>query len=258
MSIETYVARVSWAPRRESAQSCAQRAFALLEALERLDPSFREFWTWSRGRKKVRVPVLANRERVEEIIGRNVNRNDWDRKVIEELGFSTSFVHTLKDCEGAPKGRESLFIRFHCGCYSELSSNSCVMDLPAYPPTSERVLRWEVLAELMRLMLDTMDGDNGLITSRDHRELMNRHIGATEQPVGWLMYFSRQRGTVPPLPAPVRIEPVGEKGALVILTPERLTAANPEHVELGLQVQRLLGKVGLLKHPYRPNRPESG
>src|ERR1051326_7571158 len=85
--VESYCASIGWGPRRESAHECAQRAFAMLEALERLDPCFRDYWTWSRGRKKVRVPVLANREAVEQIIARNVNRDDWDRKVIEELGF---------------------------------------------------------------------------------------------------------------------------------------------------------------------------
>jgi hypothetical protein len=49
---------------------------------------------------------------------------------------------------------------------------------------------------------------------------------------------------------------VGDKGTLVILTPERLTASNPEHVELGRQVRRLLSKAGLLKDPYRAFRPE--
>ena len=254
--IESYFARVSWAPRRESAHSCAQRAFALLEALERLDPAFHDFWTWSRGRKPVRVPVLANREQVEQIISRNVNRNDVDRKVIETLGFHTEFVHQLDDCEDAPKGREAVFIRFHCGCYSEGMANSCSMDLPIYRPTGERVLRWDFLAGLMRTMLEVMDGDNGLITSHAHWQLVNDPPPMTAQPVGWLMYFSRERGTVPPLPAPVRIEPVGDKGTLVILTPERLTASNPEHVELGRQVRRLLSQAGLLKNPYRPPRPE--
>ena len=222
----------------------------MLEALERLDPSLRDFWTWSRGRKKVRVPALTNRERVEELIGRNVNRNDVDRKIIEDLGFSTWFINTLEGCEGAPKGRESLVLRFGCGCYSEWSSNSCSLGLPVYPPTSERVLRWDVLAELMRIMLGTMDGESGIITSHEHWSLVNDHPITTDQPVGWLMYFSRRQGTVPPLPAPVRIEPVGDKGTLVILTPERLTASNAEHVELGRQIRRLLSKAGLLKDPY--------
>jgi hypothetical protein len=69
---------------------------------------------------------------------------------------------------------------------------------------------------------------------------------AKELPVDWLTYFSRDWGTVPPLPAPVRIEPLG-RGMLITLTPERASPDNPEHVELGRQVRALLGKAGLLE-----------
>nr|WP_301340943.1 immunity 52 family protein [Corallococcus carmarthensis] len=64
--------------------------------------------------------------------------------------------------------------------------------------------------------------------------------------VGWVTYFSKQRGTVPPLPAPVRIEPVEDKGTLIVLTPERFTVANPEHVALARRVRELLTRAGLL------------
>ncbi|MDC0714766.1 Imm52 family immunity protein [Stigmatella sp. ncwal1] len=69
--------------------------------------------------------------------------------------------------------------------------------------------------------------------------------------VGWVLYFSRLRGTVPPLPAPVCIEPVEDKGTLVILTPERFTASNPEHVALAARVHELLDRAGLLR-PLQP------
>jgi hypothetical protein len=59
------------------------------------------------------------------------------------------------------------------------------------------------------------------------------------------MYLSRQRGEVPPLPEPVRIEPVEDKGSLVILTPERFTVSNPAHVALADQVRDLLDRAGL-------------
>jgi hypothetical protein len=72
--------------------------------------------------------------------------------------------------------------------------------------------------------------------------------------VGWVTYFSRARGTVPPLPAPVRIEPVEDKGTLVILMPERFTVSNPEHLALAARVQALLDQAGLL-HPLRPFTP---
>jgi hypothetical protein len=49
--------------------------------------------------------------------------------------------------------------------------------------------------------------------------------------------LARLRGEVPPLPALVRIEPVEDRGTLLILTPECFTAANPEHVTLARRVR---------------------
>jgi hypothetical protein len=52
------------------------------------------------------------------------------------------------------------------------------------------------------------------ITSWDHRELLSEE-GRTGTFVGWVTSLSRRRGRVPPLPAPVRIEQVEDKGRCV-------------------------------------------
>ena len=46
--------------------------------------------------------------------------------------------------------------------------------------------------------------------------------------------------------APVRIEPVEDRGTLIILTPERFTVANPEHVALARRVRERLTRAGLM------------
>jgi hypothetical protein len=67
--------------------------------------------------------------------------------------------------------------------------------------------------------------------------------------VGWLTYLSRRQGTLPPLPAPVRIEPVGTLGWLLVLSPELMTASNPEHVTFTSRVRELLDRAGLVERP---------
>jgi hypothetical protein len=69
--------------------------------------------------------------------------------------------------------------------------------------------------------------------------------------LGWATYFSRRRGEVPPLPTPVRVEPVEDKGTLILLTPERFSTANPAHLELAHHVTETLSRAGLLG-PLRP------
>ncbi len=67
------------------------------------------------------------------------------------------------------------------------------------------------------------------------------------------MHFPHSRGQVPLLTAPVRTEPVEDKGTLLILTPERITADNPAHVELAQRVHELLDRARLLG-PIIPSR----
>jgi hypothetical protein len=82
--------------------------------------------------------------------------------------------------------------------------------------------------------------------SRTHRE-MDDSQGNADIWLGWVTYLARHRGTVPPLPAPVRIEPVLDKGTLIVLTHERFTVANPEHVALARRVRELLARAGLMQ-----------
>ncbi|MFY0576639.1 Imm52 family immunity protein [Cystobacter fuscus] len=49
------------------------------------------------------------------------------------------------------------------------------------------------------------------------------------------------------LPPPVRAEPVEDKGTVMVLAPERLSASNPEHLALGRRVQEVLDAKGLLR-----------
>ncbi len=115
----------------------------------------------------------------------------------------------------------------------------------------ERVLTASVMTEVLRAMALAWDPEWGVATSDAHREMAVKELPQPGTFVGWVMYFSRLRGTVPPLPAPVRIEPVEDKGTLVILTPERFTASNPEHVALAARVHELLDRAGLLR-PLQP------
>ncbi|QRK08169.1 immunity 52 family protein [Archangium violaceum] len=100
-------------------------------------------------------------------------------------------------------------------------------------------------------MVLAWEPDWAVAATDDFREQMsrNRYPGTF---VGWLTYYSRQWGEVPALPVPARVEPVEDKGLLVVLSPERLTAANPEHVSLGHRIQGVLEERGLLREVLEP------
>jgi hypothetical protein len=108
-----------------------------------------------------------------------------------------------------------------------------------------------VLAEVLTSMATAWDPDFAMVTSDPMLDLVEKR--KWEVRVGWLTYLSRRLGKVPPLPAPVRIEPVGTLGWLLVLSPERMTASNPEHVAFTARARELLDRAGLVEIPEPPD-----
>ena len=237
---ETYYVGAYWGPRRELPEDCARRTATLLNLLAACDPFLANWYKPAKSLKDARKPPLMPPDvhTLTELFRRGVNR-ERGGPAIEQLGFSFWFGN-------GGVGADSADLRVTCGDYSGANPNSCVMPLPRKGPNAERLITAPVLASVVRSMALAWDADWALATSWDHRELLSKE-GRTGTFVGWVTYLSRRRGTVPPLPAPVRIEPVEDKGTLLVLTPERLTARNPEHVEQGRRVGELLSRVGLMQ-----------
>ncbi len=141
-------------------------------------------------------------------------------------------------------GGDDVWLNFLCGGYWEKANNRCVITPPHKGPATERVLTTAFQTAVLRALATAWDPDWGVAMSHDHREIIEKKC--PDVLVGWGTYLSRRLGRVPPLPAPVRIEPVGELGSLVILTPERFTASNPEHLALAERVRERLDAAGLL------------
>jgi Immunity protein 52 len=244
---ETYYAGAYWGPRKEPPEDCARRTAALLNLLAPCDPFLAHWYEFAKSRKDARkhplmlpyVPTLTG------LFRRGVNREKGG-PVFESLGLSVC-IHN----GGA--AYDAADLRIACGGYSEAVSNSCVLSLPTpgYGPNADRVLTAPVLTNVVRGMSLAWEPDWAVATSSNHRDVLSEK-GRAGTFVGWVTYLSRRRGTVPPLPAPVRIEPVADRGALIILTPERLTASNLEHVELGRRVGELLARADLMQPVIAP------
>lgn len=245
---ETYYAGAYWGPRKESPEECARRTAAFLTLLAPCDPFLANWYKPVRSLKDARkyplmppdVPTLT------ELFRRGVNREKGG-PVFENLGFMFWFGNG-----GLKYDRADLEIT--CGSYAEGISNCCVLVLPTPGLSSiaEQVLTPSVLTGAMRAMALAWEPDWSVAISDQHRDLMKPLRAPGAPYVGWVTYLSRHLGTVPPLPAPVRIEPVEDRGTLIILTPERFTVTNPEHVALAERVRELLDRAGLLK-PKAPS-----
>jgi hypothetical protein len=233
--IESYYAGAYWGARKETPEECARRAEVFLAAIAKLDPAFSRWFEGGRSRKDaLKRPIEPSGEALEKRVRRGRDRQ------FEELGYS------VWAWNGAPDDYDACGFNFNCGSYSEGQFNRCVVNLPTRGPNAERVLSVPVLTNLVRSMVLAWEPDSALATSSMLSDAV-KPTGIADSFVGWIMYFPRSRGSVPPLPAPVRVEPVEDKGTLIVLTPERLTVDNPEHVELAQRVHELLDRAGLLQ-----------
>jgi hypothetical protein len=237
---ETYDACAYWGPRKESAEECAQRAAAFLNVLASCDPLLAN---WNRipkprgrGRKTPLMP--PDLPTLTEAFGRGVNREPGG-PVIEDLGLSVSAYN-----DGS--GDDFATLRMRCGSYARGISNACVLSLPSKGPSADRLITSSMLTKVMRGLVAAWEPDWALAGSLAYR-MRYREPDASPFSLNWLTYLSRRLGRVPPLPTPVRIEPVEDQGTLIILTPERFTMSNPEHVALARRVRELLARAGLIQ-----------
>ncbi|KFA87189.1 Imm52 family immunity protein [Archangium violaceum] len=235
---ETYYAGIYWGGRKDSAEECARRAEAFFHLLSQCDPIYTRWFEQADSRKKA---LQLQFEPTANTFLRFFKRRTYQEG---RDGFML-WVWT-----GHEEGHGGL-ATLRCGSAAEFVPNNCLLYLPKEEPERERVLQADVLAGVLRAMVLAWEPDCGVVTSDDFRDSLSPQ---GDVDLGWWTYFSRRRGEVPPLPEPVRVQPVEDKGTLILLTPERLTASNPEHLALGRHVQQVLSARGLLE-PVVSRRP---
>ncbi|HEX8819487.1 MAG TPA: Imm52 family immunity protein [Archangium sp.] len=238
---EWYYVGAYWGPRKETARECARRAELFFHMLARCDPMFAQWYRGGRGfpRELPGYPVRPEVEEWEQLFLRGRNRTDVGKEVIEHLGFMVHVWNAKK---------ERTRIELHCGEYSPWGAgNTCIIDPPDEGPAAERILSTPVLTEVLTSVATAWDPDFAIVSSTEMVDLVQKR--KREVRVGWLTYLSHRLGKLPPLPAPVRITPVGTLGWLLVLSPERMTANNPEHVSFTTRVRELLDRAGLIERP---------
>lgn len=237
---ETYYAGAYWGPRKESAEECAQRTAHFLTLLAPADPFLAQWYKPTRSQKDARkYPLMPpDLPTLTELFRRGVNREKGG-PVFEELGLSFWFDN------GGPT-RDCAALRITCGDYAGSSPNHCVLTLPWDGPNAARVLTAAVLTQVVRSMAVAWEPDWAFATSYSYEDEYREPASAPFS-LGWVTYLSHRFGRVPLLPAPVRIEPADDKGTLIVLTPERFTMANSDHVTLARRVRELLARAGLMQ-----------
>jgi hypothetical protein len=230
---ESHYVGAYWLARPESVEECARRAEAFFRLLAPCDPLlsrwFRKGWTLEEALQNHFEPSMEAFVRIfsqkkEEYPPGGVRLGVWNGDVNDAVSASV-------DC-----GEASVWV-----------PNSSLVRLPAEGPAAERLFQVSTLCQILRAMVLAWEPEWGVATSGSHRDRVS-DSGSAGTFVGWVTYFSHRRGPIPALPPPVRVEPVEDKGSLIILTPERIST---EHVELARTVTGLLDQAGLIG-PLKP------
>ncbi len=234
---DTHYVGVYWLAREESAESCALRAEEFFRLLAACDPSLTRWF------KKGRTLEEASQHRI------GPGREDILKLFVQqERGSADGFSLSGWNGEATDFAGSSFSLR--CGEPSPWMSNLCLLDLPEEGPTAERLRQVPLIAQVLRAMALAWEPEWGVATSHTQRDTLSES-GEAGTFVGQLLYFSRRRGQVPPLPPPVVVEPVEDQGTLVILSPGRFTPSDPALLELAHTVSERLAQAGLLE-PLQP------
>ena len=147
-----------------------------------------------------------------------------------------------------PVNQEGGMVQLSCGSPSDVVPNLALLYYPSEGPGRRPSCSHSRYSPgVMRAMVRAWEPDWAVAASDDFRDALSQ-TGRPGTFVGWLTYFSRQWGEVPAaLPEPVRVDPVEDKGSLVVLGPEPLFAAHSEHLALGRRVQQFFEERGLLR-----------
>ncbi|CAM4467095.1 Imm52 family immunity protein [Corallococcus exiguus] len=224
---ETYYAGVYWPGRPEPLEAYARRAEALFQRLASTDPSLATWYEQARSRES----ALNSRVSTDALSLQQLFTKTKYQIGEGELSFAA--------WNGSPD--DSSVVNFSCG-----SPVPDAVDLCVWTPAARGLISEHRASQVLKAMVLAWDPQWGVVISDEHRDAVSES-GDAGTFIGWMTYFSRDRGPVPPLPGPVRVEFVENQGTLVILTPERFTLARSDHVALAEEVRAQLQRAGLLE-----------
>lgn len=231
----SYSSGVYWSARAESAAECARRTEQFLRSLTAFHPDYAHwFQTGDSLEEALQREFIPDPPTLLGIFNTEENNKG-------PLGFSFScWTGHADDNRGG-----GLFIS--CGgSIPKAPPNSCQLSLPRQGTEfGKQILTRSALTALMRALVLAWDPDWGIIVADAVRD----RLGTPSLPgtyVGWLTYITRRWGEVPALPEVQSIEPIEDKGSLVVLTDEPLSPT-PAHLDRCLRVQQHLSARGLLR-----------
>lgn len=169
----------------------ARRAEALFRRLAHLDQTFAQWFEQAKSRD------IAHQRGFEP-----------DLMTLSELFNMKKYQQGAGDVafaswNGTSEGNSVASIS--CDSRSPRVVDRCTLTLPSNGAVAERLLSSLTLLQIVSAMALAWEPEWGIATSISHRD-STLEFADPGTFVGWVMYFARHKGAVPPLPAPVHLD----------------------------------------------------
>ena len=237
---ENYYIGAYWHDRQEPLPACAMKASAIFTQLAQANPIFSEWFELGRTRREaLRKLVRTDELSLQSLMTRDRSRTDFNDILLPGLGYSLYLWNGRKD------GEDAVNIDLECGSFGPYTVNRCLINLPSGEETRSHMMQVSILTKILLDIVNIFQPESGGIYSSEYNLLAP--IKKRVPVIGWIMYLPVNPVTIPALPMPAQVLPLGVQGAFIILTEERFSVNNSAHVELAGQVATILDKAGLLE-----------
>jgi hypothetical protein len=225
-----------WGPRPDSIRVCAERYARWLRDLGEIEPLFASWFQqgWSR-REALKRPLAGTPDHIETLLAKRPTIRR------ENQGWAGTFWAPGPMEWGEWSGAQ---VDVRCGEGSPYVLNRTHLALPQAGPASERVATRDVMLRIFQCSIRAWEPHDGYVRSTEYANT----LGPLAPDVirgGWMVYFSREAGRIPPLPTPAEIIPVDDLGSIIVFTPEPFRGGDPEHVAWANHLVKLLSRAGL-------------
>ncbi len=228
-----YDFRIYWGVRKESPAEIARRMSKMLRKLKPMSPLLKAWATDAMDPDGHRISTTT--KGLEPIIAKGVSRNDVDRSIDEEFGFSKSICNAFDD-------GSFVALRVHAGCWSEFLHNSLVLNFPMITDVIRPLLSVEGILQILRILIECWGPDSAHFDSSFlSKDLDWPKINFNETECRWVSYHPHSDWEWPELPEEVEV--IEEKrGRFLVLIDDTFAETGTGDVELVRRTRSILAE----------------
>jgi Immunity protein 52 len=227
-----------WWARGDLPEVCAARLLRVVEATQRLGPSFGQLF---RSRDHPRQPLLhmpTEPSALAAVIRSGVMRTDTNKLVVEGGGYSEAWDDNTRRFDQAS-------VSLYCGATSPWAvANNVIVRVP--PEIDAGTTPAAAIEHVLRTIIASFDPRFAIVDVGDsttHRDPRHRHLPQ----VSWMLYL---RGERPKVVAEIAATEFA-RGTIFRSTSDWFSPENPTHIAAARNLELALMKSGALERAMR-------